>query len=177
MNKKGLSVSDFAAAAGISKQAVYQQLKGRLKDFLLQEEPALISEEAIERFYPGTAAIDSQVKTGLEQGEESSKQADSSPGLEQVEQGKLEQVEQGKEEPGTVDKLIELLQAELENKNKELEKKNQQIDMLHERLSEMTNALNQQQQLHAIDKKQAMLLEDQKQKRSFWDRFRKKEVV
>lgn len=125
-----LSVKQFAEKAGISKQAVYNQLETRLKPYVVKVDNATkIDIAAFEKFYS------SQVDSNF--------------------QSTFNQVEQAKGQPtaGSFDKVLEVLQQQLEVKDK-------QIADLHNRLSEMSDIIQQQQTL--LDQQQKLNLIDKK---------------
>lgn len=69
--KKYLSVKEFAAAAGVSNKAIYQQLNGRLKEYCkVINNVKMIDEKALEVFYNDTIQalnqVSSQVESSLE---------------------------------------------------------------------------------------------------------------
>lgn len=138
MSQEYLTIKEFAEKVGKTKQAIYQQVKGRLKPYCKVEQGVTFIEiSAIERFYPNTEA-DNSVKSNLS-------------GSSQV-----EQVENSNDK--TI--LYDILRKELEEKNRQLEVKDKQINDLNERLAEALQTLNQQQTLNAVDKKKILELEE-----------------
>ena len=69
--KKYLSIKEFAAAAGVSNKAIYQQLSGRLKEYCKVEHGVkMLDSEALQVFYAdniqGLNQVSSQVESSLE---------------------------------------------------------------------------------------------------------------
>lgn len=124
MEKEYLSIKDFAAAVGITKQAVYKQLNNKLKPFLkVVENKKMIEKSAISLF---------EKKTTLNQDEQ--------PLNNQLNE-----------------RLIDMLQKELEEKGKQLNEKDKQI-------AELQKLLDQAQMLNAMDKQKLLELENKMDK-------------
>ena len=69
--KKYLSIKEFAAAAGVSNKAIYQQLSGRLKEYCKVEHGVkMLDSEALQVFYADNIQdlnqVSSQVESSLE---------------------------------------------------------------------------------------------------------------
>ena len=161
MEKEYISVKEFAERANISKQAAYQQIKGRLKPFVKVEQGTT---------YIETAALSKFYNEGEPKAKSSDKSSCSSCSS-QVEQGKNAQID---------DKLLEILQQQLELNKQQLEMKDKQIEELNSRLAEALKTVDQQQQLSALDKKRILELEEKAQeeeqqaaedKKSFWSKL------
>lgn len=157
MSQDYLTIKEFAEKVGKTKQAIYQQVKGRLKPYCKVEQGTTYIEiSAIDRFYPNTGA-DKSLKSNSSQSSQ------------------VEQVENSNDK--TI--LYEILQKELELKNRQLEVKDKQINDLSERLAEALKSLDQQQQLNAIEKKRILELEEkpasaeQEESKGFFKWFRK----
>lgn len=162
MEKEYLSVKEFAERANISKQAAYQQIKGRLKPFVKVEQgTTYIETAALSKFY-----------NEEEPKAKSSDKSSCSSCSSQVEQAKNSVID---------DKLVEILQQQLELNKQQLEMKDKQIEELNNRLAEAHKTLDQQQQLAAMDKKRILELEEKQQeqeeqqaaddKRGFWSKI------
>lgn len=115
MKKEYISIKEFAETVGMTQQGVYKQLNKKLKPYL--------------KVVNNKKMLD---KTALELFK-------SDHGSQQVEQP-LNQVEQQLN-----NKLIEMLQTELDRKN--------------EQIAELQKLLDQSQKLHAMDKQRLLELE------------------
>lgn len=119
MKDEYISVSEFAKRAGVTKQSVYQRIQGRLKNYVKDlNGQKVIHIKALNEVY----GID------LEQGLEQDLNKDS----------------QGQNQVNLA--VIEMLRAELEEKNRQLREKDQRITELTDRITEMGKAA---QALHA----------------------------
>lgn len=151
--EKLLSIKEFAAAAGVSKQAIYSQLESRLKPYVVKvDNVKKIKESALEKFYS------SQLESSI--------------------QSSFNQVEQPKEDTAAAaafDKVLDTLSKQLETKDK-------QIEELNRRLAEMSNIvqqqqvlLDQQQKLTLVEKKddikEIAAAADQPQKKGFFSKL------
>ena len=116
MDKVYLSIKEFAAAAGVSQQAIYKQLNNKLKPYLkVVENKKMLDKSALELF-------------------------------------KKEEVNNPVEQQLN-NKLIDMLQTELDEKGQQLREKDKQI-------AELQKLLDQSQKLHAMDKQRIAELED-----------------
>lgn len=130
MEKKFLSVSEFAKLTGMSRQAVYKKIKtdNQLSTCVnLVDNQIFIDIEAFERI---------SVNQTVNQVDKNCQPVDN-----QVDSKVDSQIE-----------LIEILKRELEEKNKQLSEKDKQIETLQK-------LLDQEQQLHLIDKNKNLQLE------------------
>ena len=119
MKDEYISVSEFAKRAGVTKQSVYQRIQGRLKNYVKDlNGQKVIHIKALNEVY----GID------LEQGLEQDLNKDS----------------QGQNQVNLA--VIEMLRAELEEKNRQLREKDQRITELTDRITAMGKAA---QALHA----------------------------
>jgi len=131
MENQYISIKEFASAVGVTQQAVYKQLNNKLKPYLkVVENKKMLDISALELF---------------------SKKEE----LNQVEQPVQQQFNDKLNE-----KLIEMLQKELEEKGKQLAEKDKQIAELQSSLKEAHNLLSQEQTLHGIASKRILELED-----------------
>lgn len=162
MEKEYLTVKEFAEKANITKQAAYQQIKGRLKPFIKVEQgKTLIESSALSKFYN-----EQEIR------ENSSDKSTCSRFSSQVEQAGKSAVDE---------KLLELLQQQLELNKQQLEMKDKQIEELNSRLAEALKTVDQQQQLAVLDKKKILELEEKAQeqeeqqaaddKKGFWSKL------
>lgn len=114
-----VSIKEFSEIVGISQQAIYKQLNGKLKKYSTKvENRTMLKISAIEEVY------------GIK---------------------KFNQVEQLVD--NQVEKILSQNQQIIELLQKELEQKNREIDNLH-------SLLDQQQRLNAIDKQKILELEE-----------------
>lgn len=120
-NNELLTVKQFAEAVGVSQQAVYQAMQGKLKPYLILEQgKKYISKQAIIDLYSST---------------ESPEQTQELKGLVKGKQGELENLLK------EVEKLEQALNKELEKNvvlNQQIEEKNKEIS----RLEHMQENLN-----------------------------------
>lgn len=133
MNSEYISISDFAAAAGVSQQSIYKRLQNK--------------EDELQHFYKKIGGKKYISKIAL-----------TSIYGEAAEQEETPQ-ENPKEEKAADDVLLTMLQQQLEVMQRELEIKNKQIENLNDRLAEANNLINQQQQLQLLDKQKIAALE------------------
>ena len=135
MSEEYLSVKEFAELAKISKQAAYQQIKGRLKSFVKVEQgKTLINKAAYFHYY--SEGQPSQIDKGVS--------------------SQSSQVEQPKEQDN-VTLLLDMLKSELEEKNKQIAIKDKQIQDLSDRLKEAMQLTKEAQYITAADKTAALL--------------------
>lgn len=135
-NKKLLTILEYAEIINFTKQGVYKQLnnpKSKLNQYL-----KIIDGK---KYIDSKALEDTELTNYKQQLNNESKQVE-----QQLNNSLLELLE----------KQIEEKDKQIDNLNKQLEQKDKQIETLH-------NLLNQSQQLQAADKK--LLLESQQKKR------------
>lgn len=133
MEKDYLSIKEFAAAVGVSQQYIYNQLNKKLNNYLIIVENKKMLKKS---------ALELFEKKEIEEK------------IQLVEQPVANQLN---------DKIIDLLQAELEEKGQQLREKDKQI-------AELQKALDQAQRLHAMDKQRILELEDKaaEPKKKWW---------
>ena len=163
MNKKYLTVKEFADAAKISQQAVYKQISGRLKPFVkIEGKQKMIAAAALKEFY----SIDSLIKVvQLEQPRSAPEYNDIQKKVEKVEQLENRTVEQLN---SNQTKILEDQVKELQKQIQEIIKKDQeekqflrdQIKQKDKLIESLTDNLKIAQQLAAADKKKLLELED-----------------
>ena len=164
MEKEYLTIKEFSEAAKITQQAVYKSLNTKLKDFVLYKDNKKFINAAALSLY--TNIKDKDIDIEVEQLEINVEQPESK--VEQPERaenstsstenstsstssfGKVEQPESKVEQP---EREIELLNKTIEILKDQLTGKDKQIEALNDRLAEITKALNNQQQLNLLDKK------------------------
>lgn len=170
MKNEYISISEFAAAAGVSQQSVYKRLRNK--------------DDAIQPFFKkigGKKYISKYAIDVIYREEE--------PHETTQEEQTEEPQEEPKEEKTNDNILLEILQQQLETLRNELEVKNKQIENLNDRLAEANNLINQQQQLHLLDtqrmaaleaaaeeetKEEEIKQEEEPKKRGFLGLFKKK---
>ena len=127
-----ISIKEFAKRAGVSKQAIYSQLESRLKPYVVNlNNQKMIKIEALEKFY----------SSQVEQSSQSS--------FNQVEQPKPQ-----KQEKDSIDKVLEVLAKQLEEKDKQIEQLNKHLEGAYKVIEQQSILLDQQQKLNLIDKKE-----------------------
>jgi len=178
MSNKYLTVKEFAAAAGISQQAVYKQLGSRLKPYVENKgSQKVIAEEALKEFYP---AADLPADSTPDPTNSTLNSTDSTLDSTSSTPESTEEVEQGTrvEQPDLTDPAAERRQKELEDQIRELqeqikeiikndqeEKKflRDQIIQKDKQIESLNENLKMAQQLAAIDKKKLLELENKQQ--------------
>jgi hypothetical protein len=129
-----LTIAEFAAAADVSKQAIYSQLETRLKQFVqVVDGVKMLKYEALEKFYLN------QVDT--------------------TNKSSFNQVEQVKNDNSISEKLIDLLSQQLEIKDKQIEELNKRLAEMSGTIQQQQQLLDQQQKLTMIEKKVAAAAE------------------
>lgn len=159
MEKEYLSIKEFAAAAGVSVQSVYNRIKesnNKIQKYIkIKDGKKVISAAALDDIYQKGFEYD-EIK------EESAKE-DSIVAI--------------------LNKQIELLENQVKQQQEEIANKNEQIASLLEQLQESgkrestyQTLLNQEQQLAAADKQKLLALEspESKAKRGLFGIFRKR---
>ena len=127
-----MTVKEFADAAQVSRQNIYNQLDGRLAAYVVEvDNVKMLKKSALKRFYP-------------EEFEQLESQVDS----------KVVQPKKSEEKQEKNDKMLALLEKNVEILSSQLETKDKQIEELNKRLAEITVLLDQQQKLTLIDKQQ-----------------------
>ena len=165
--KQYLTVKEYSEAAKISKQAVYSQLKGRLKDFTIEvEKQSFIEAAALDVFYP---------------------QEDSSR-IEQLEQAEVDyQREHDNRHIEQLERYISSLEKNIKQLEQQLQAKDTQILSLNDRLAEALESVSQEQKLHLVTQQKLQLIEEVRQEekeqqdntaaasnKGFFDLFKKK---
>ena len=152
-----LTIKEFADAAQVSRQNIYNQLDGRLSSYVVEvDNIKMLKKSALKRFYP-------------ESFEQLESQLDS----------KVVKPKKSEEKQENNDKMLAILEKNIEILNNQLETKDRQIEELNKRLFDITNIvqqqqilLDQQQKLTLIDKQQPEeQQENQQENKSFWSRL------
>lgn len=151
MNEKKtvMTIKEFAAAAGISEQAVYKQLNGKLSTFstrlngkkaikieALQEYGFNQIQPEIQLFQPDIQLFQPKFNQEL-----SEKEAEINRLKEQIQQQKVDD-----------------LSRQVEELKEQIREKNHQIESLHDLLRESQAALSRQQQLAALQEQRIIQL-------------------
>lgn len=137
-NQDLLSVKDFAKAAGVSRQAVYNQLDLKLKPFVVQvDKRKMIDKKGLLEF---------SNRKNLSSCQSSS-------------QSSFSQVEQEKVDNKTLQKALEILQQEIENKNEQIKDLQQQLAAAYTQIGELAKAASY---ITAADKTEKIIDHQQK---------------
>lgn len=148
MNEKKtvMTIKEFAAAAGISEQAVYKQLNGKLSTFSTRlNGKKAIKIEALQEYRFNKIQPEIQPEIQLFQPkfnqELSEKEAEIVRLKEQIQQQKVDD-----------------LSRQVEELKEQIREKNHQIGSLHDLLRESQEALSRQQQLSAMQEQRIIQL-------------------
>lgn len=148
MNEKKtvMTIKEFAAAAGISEQAVYKQLNGKLSTFSTRlNGKKAIKIEALQEY--GFNQIQPEIQPDIQlfqpkfNQELSEKEAEINRLKEQIQQQKVDD-----------------LSRQVEELKEQIREKNHQIESLHDLLRESQAALSRQQQLAALQEQRIIQL-------------------
>lgn len=158
-----LSVKEFAAAAGVSDKAIYQQMQTRLKEYVTEEEGIKkIDAAALEKFF--------KKEDRESQGGKDTSRLEIAEIIDKVVQVSSQvstlELESLKNEN-------KLLKDALQEKERTIEFLKEQIRELQDRLKEAHSTTAIQQQLMAIEKKieqDAAATREEKQKLHWWNR-------
>lgn len=125
-----MSVKEFAAAAGVTEQAVYKQLNNKLSTYSTElNGKKVLKVEALKEYK--SKEVETELTQKLNETE-----AEVNRLKEQIQQQKVDN-----------------LSRQVEELKEQLKAKDQQIGSLHDLLKESQEALNRQQQLTAIQEK------------------------
>ncbi len=185
MSNTYITVKEFAKSVNKTPQAIYKQLETRLKPYvIIENNKILINISAIEKFYFNQPSC--QLSCQLDNSTETASFSEFSKDTEKEKINSVDKVDNLNYQPTSFDfnRIINALENELKSKDEQLRVKDNQILELNNRLAEITQLLNQQQQLSAIDKKKiAAATEEEKQsepyinikenKKSFFDFLKK----
>ena len=175
MSKEYLTVKEFAAEAGISQQAVYKQLNGRLKNYVvLKGNQKLIASEAIKQYYsPSDSTTDSTNSTDGIKVEQpdladlgTDPMPDIQPKVEEVENEDSTQNPEKKKQKELEEKIVFLqdqIRKILENEQEEKKFLRDQILQKDKQIESLNDNLKMAQQLAAADKKKLLELEEKQQ--------------
>lgn len=166
--KEYISIKDFSKLAGVSAQSIYKRIRkadNPIQPFIKQEgNQFTIDKTALQVLY----------KIGVE--ETTSKQGcEVEQPLIDTQEKDGERKEKTEEKESATNKVINILQEQLEAQRKDIESKNILIAELNNRLAESQRMLDQQQKLSIADKKRILELEagtqekeQEKRKGLFW---------
>lgn len=173
MNKKYLTVKEFADAAKISQQAVYKQISGRLKPFIKVEgNKKMIAAAALKEFYSIDNSDDSTQVEQVDQPNSTSKNNDIQPLVEGVEQLNSTKISNDKKQNILEDQIKDLqkqIQEILKNDQEEKKFLRDQIKQKDKQIESLTENLKIAQQLAAADKKKLLELEDKQKEQETID--------
>lgn len=163
-----LTVQEFAAAAGVSKQAIYKQMNSRLAPYVQTiKGQRKIAAAALHEFYDTVEqpkqpeATENQQKP-TEKVENSTENQPNSTITKQPET--TEKQEQTSLEK-RIDELEKLLQKQIEEDRQEKEFLKDQIRQKDKTIENLTENLKMAQQLAAADKKKLLEIEQRQQER------------
>ena len=175
MMNEYLTVKEFAAAAGISQQAVYKQIGSRLKPYVVNKgNQKVIAEEALKTFYPDADSIRNSTLDSTNSTLDSTNSTGENPEIQPDSMQKEDEVEQVKQPDSTgsgedskqkdLEEQIKKLQEQIENilKNEQEEKEflKEQIRQKDKQIDSLTENLAMAQQLAAADKRKLLELEE-----------------
>lgn len=157
MKKEFFSIKEFAAAAGVSQQSIYKRLNSENDE--LQQFLKIVDNKK----YISAKALSAIYNINEQQ-----------------------EPPEFVTEENSNNNILDILKEQLEGQRKDIEDKNQQIKDLMERLAEANKIINQQQQLHLLDKQKILELESasisaslsphtESKRKSIFSIFRKKE--
>lgn len=153
MNNEYITISEFAALSGVSKQAVYKQLNKRLKKFVKVKDG---------KKYIDKAALSKQVEQPFNRVKQPVEQPISQP---------VEQPFNEVEQP-----LRAFLEAQISEKDKQIENLFRQIEEKDKQIAELHTLLDQSQRLQMVSNN--LLQERNQKKKGIFKLFgRKKEEV
>ena len=170
-----LTVKEFAAAAGISQQAVYKQISSRLKPYVVNKgNQKVIAAEALNIFYPDADSIRNSTLDSTNSTLDSTNSTRENPEIQPDSMQKEDEVEQVKQPDSTgsgedskqkdLEEQIKKLQEQIENilKNEQEEKEflKEQIRQKDKQIDSLTENLAMAQQLAAADKRKLLELEE-----------------
>lgn len=156
-NNSLLTIKEFAAAAGVSRQNIYSQLNGRLKPYIqLVNNTKMLKKSALELFYSEKVEqVDSQPIQPEERPKIKEKFDFKEEKNSQVEQNLKNNFNDFEERAFNIlEKHIDRLYSQLETKDKQIEELNKQ---LAETLEKMANIMEQQQILLSQQQKLTLI--------------------
>lgn len=156
-----LTVKEFAAAAGVTVQAIYPRIKGDLKPYFKEENgQKLIDKAGLEIFIKSVPLKDfKELENNFKELEKNLK--DTLKDFKELEK----RLEIKENETAGKDKLIETQAAEIETLKQELAAKNTQISLLQadnaqqlQSINNLTAAITAAQTLQALEKQERLQL-------------------
>lgn len=175
-----LTIAEYAAIQGVSKQAVYQRLDGSLKPFL-----KVIKGQKVLDF----AALPEEKKKELEQDSSQDSSQDSIQRLINLEQQEIMPNVPGND---SLIQILPILEQQLKEKDKQIERLQEEIKTLHtaaaekdkhiqEQAAKLSELLEQAQELNKNNQiliartQEPPLLEDGERKKGFFSRLFKRQ--
>lgn len=169
MNEKWYSVKEFSALAHVSNKAIYQQLDGRLKEYVrIIDGKRKISSQALEKYYD--FQVSSQVSSQALTSECIIKSENSSQVSSQVSSENSSEIVRLELEKKSIEN--DLLRERINDKEKEIAFLQSEIKELQERLKEShtTQALLENKLLSIEEVKE----NEHQEKKKSWGIFKKK---
>lgn len=156
MKPEYLTIKEFAEKAGVSQQSIYKRLNKKdnpLQPYVKEvENKKLIRASALAAVYSISFATGEEAAAELNQNEEPKKQIDPE-----------EKSSQKVVEKDSTERLLDLLEQQLQEKDrqllekdKQINEKDKQINELQQRLAEVHTLLNQQQHLMAAEQQKGL---------------------
>lgn len=140
--KEYLTIKEFADAAGVSKQAVYQRLTGTLKPYVsVKDGVKYLNIRALE-LYKGDDAVK-----------------------------KLKKNNQEESNSVQVDSMVELLKRELDQKNKQIEKLQSLLEQSQVNLSQAQYRLQMIEEKQMQEQSEADQTEQEPVKKTWWQKL------
>ena len=157
-----LTPKEFAEAAGISKQAVYKQMKSRLLPYIkIEKGQKKIDIAALTEYYIEAKQLKQPETTGSKPEETESK-----PEETEKQPGKVEKSTERKPFPSAesrIEELESIIKRQAEENKKENEFLKEQIRQKDKTIENLLDNLKTAQQLAAADKKKLLDIEQKQQ--------------
>ena len=164
-----LTPKEFAEAAGISKQAVYKQMKSRLLPYIkIEKGQKKIDIAALTEYYIEAKQLKQPETTGSKPEETESKpeETESKPEETEKQPGKVEKSTERKPFPSAesrIEELESIIKRQAEENKKENEFLKEQIRQKDKTIENLLDNLKTAQQLAAADKKKLLDIEQKQQ--------------
>lgn len=169
MDKKYLTIKEFADASGKTVQNIYKQLNRRFKPYVrINQGQKEISSEALEIYYgvkqlsktESTEDETSSTKNETDLTDETTDDLENSIKTQEELNNPLNSSKNEIKEDKALNRLIDILQKQLEEKDKQIAVKDKQIQDLSDRLEEAMQLIKGQQFITAADKTTELLEAD-----------------
>lgn len=152
MNEEYLSVEEFAAAANVSQQAIYKQIKGRLEPYVEYiQGKRMIKKEAINIFY-GNNSTDIKPDATEVKPETTENKPDATENKQETTDEVEQPLNPKSTQEGSNTDNVSLLREIIEKQEKQLEEKQKTIDTLLVSLNKAQDSNNKLQIL--VDQQQ-----------------------